>query len=380
MEHDTNTTVPHAGFSSEETDFIVGGQPAVVLRAPSSPDENTPRIISAHILPGRGMNTYQLRAYLPGRGEFDMLFAPPIGEAPSLFDKGPVDFMGNRSFMVGGAILVPFGGRIRGTLCADGKSLETSVLGKTVILPANWSSAGNTRGEKVTMHGLMLQSHMDEVVLSVDDTSAAVTGILKAGDFDGRWIGWSRVATTCTLSEDGFSLRVEITNDGDEDVPMSVSWHPYYMFPSGERGQVRLHVPARSVATVNNYDDVFPTGDIVTVEGTPYDLRDRSGSPLGDSFFDDSFTDLSINDDGNAILEMTDPAAAYGLRIRAGEPVKAVQVYAPTDQAFVAIEPQFNLTDPFNEETWGSGANRGMEILQPGESTTYRVSLELFVP
>jgi len=55
-----------------------------------------------------------------------------------------------------------------------------------------------------------------------------------------------------------------------------------------------------------------------------------------------------------------------------------VQVYAPLDKSFVALEPQFNLNDPFGKE-W-KGIDTKMVTLKPGESVTWKVRLELFFP
>jgi galactose mutarotase-like enzyme len=43
----------------------------------------------------------------------------------------------------------------------------------------------------------------------------------------------------------------------------------------------------------------------------------------------------------------------------------------------VAIEPQFNLPDPYNKK-WDT--NAGMVLLKPGQSVAWRVRLELFTP
>ena len=74
-----------------------------------------------------------------------------------------------------------------------------------------------------------------------------------------------------------------------------------------------------------------------------------------------------------------DPAAHYGVDIIGLSPeIKAIQMYAPTDKQFVAIEHQYNFGDPFGKE-WGS-TNTGMVTLKPGQTTRWHVRLHVFVP
>jgi hypothetical protein len=115
------------------------------------------------------------------------------------------------------------------------------------------------------------------------------------------------------------------------------------------------------------------------VEGTPYDFTAPGGAALGTLFMDDCFLDVDHAKDGRATVEITDAAANYGLRIVSLSPeVKAFQVYAPLDRNVIVVEPQLNLADPYNK-IWGK-TNTGMVLLQPGQSTSWRVRLELFVP
>ena len=76
-------------------------------------DRRGPQFLSAGILPGRGMAVLQIKAYLPGKGEIDLLNSPPLPEAAKLLDQGDDEF-GNQIFKMGGAILLPFANRIRG--------------------------------------------------------------------------------------------------------------------------------------------------------------------------------------------------------------------------------------------------------------------------
>ena len=75
------------------------------------------------------MAVLQIKAYLPGKGEIDVLNAPPLPEAEQLLDKGDDEF-GNEIFKIGGAILLPFANRIRGELSPDGKTITATVAGE----------------------------------------------------------------------------------------------------------------------------------------------------------------------------------------------------------------------------------------------------------
>jgi aldose 1-epimerase len=367
-------------FSAGELPTSVGGRPAVYLRQAPSADQTRPRILEAQILPGRGMNIYQLRAYVPGKGDIDVLVSPPLAQGAAQMQGGPDDFNGNASFRGGGAILVPYPNRIRGKLSRDGKTIETTILGHTVRLPANWQ--GKKPGaEKHAMHGLILASRMDDVNTSADAQQASVTGTLHAGDFNGHWLSKTDLTITATLRKTAFGFTVDAKNVGDSPLPMAIGWHPYFAFPSGDRRQARLHIPATMRVVVNNYDDVFPTGKLVRVAGTPYDFTPPGGAPLNQLFMDDCFTDIQRDAAGHAVALIIDPAARYGVRITALSPeVKAFQAYAPVDKNFVAFEPQFNLGDPYSRVWRKSRADTGVVVLKPGESVRYAVQVELFVP
>jgi galactose mutarotase-like enzyme len=171
---------------------------------------------------------------------------------------------------------------------------------------------------------------------------------------------------------------IEAKNVGGEEEPIAIAWHPYFNLPSGDRSQARVRIPASSIAEVDGYDNVFPTGKILPVAGTRFDLRAPGGVALGTSFFDDNWNHIDWQNNA-ATVQVIDPAAHYGVDVIGLSPeIKAIQMYAPTDKQFVAIEHQYNFGDPFGKE-WGS-TNTGMVTLKPGQSTRWHVRLHVFVP
>jgi galactose mutarotase-like enzyme len=323
------------------------------------------------------MAVLQIKAYLPGRGEIDVLNAPPLAEAAELLDKKDDEF-GNQVFKIGGAILLPFANRIRGKLGPEGKTITATVAGQSVTLPANWS--GNNPGaEKHAIHGLMRRSQFQNVVAKNGPDASTVSADLQAGNFDGHWLSDAEVQVQTTLSHDAFDMVVTARNVGQKPLPMGIGWHPYFVLPSGDRSQVRLHLPSETRAVMNNYDDSFTTGKRVPVKGTPYDFSAPGGEALGNQYLDDNFSILHYRGDGSTVSEIVDPKAKYGLRlITLSRHIESIQVYAPLQKNFVAIEPQFNLPDPYNRN-WG-GANTGMVLLRPGQAVSWHVRLELFTP
>jgi galactose mutarotase-like enzyme len=358
----------------------IGGQDVVTLSRGRSGTGSTPEFLFATLLPGRGMNMFQITAWIPGRGETQLLTSPSLEDAAKLLSG---DAYGNKSFSLGGAFLIPFANRVLGRPVNGGKEIEMEWHGRKVNLPANW--VANTNGvpmpghEVQAMHGMVLDEKSDAVSTQKTAGGESFTGMMHAGDFGGHWFSQNDVTVTTDLTGAVLDVQVTVKNTGKEPEPMSVGWHPYFSLPSGDRSQALLHLPGDDTVQVNNYDDVVPTGKLLPVKGTQLNFTEPVGVTLPNKLVDDSFTNLQRNADGSVVTELRDPAAKYGLRITAVSPeFQAIQVYSPPDKKFVAIEPQFNLGDPFGKE-W-KGKNTGMVTLKPGESVTWHVKLELFVP
>jgi aldose 1-epimerase len=367
-------TTPPAAAASAAPDKI-GGSDVIKLQRKATGDGSKPEFLTATILPGRGMNLYQITANIPGKGEIPIFF-----DLPDQFTTGGDDSDGNRSFAGGGAFLVPYPNRIRGKLSSDGKTLTTEWHGKTLTLPANFS--GKKDGaEKHSIHGLILKDQADSLNTETTADGQTQTGVIHAGDFGGHWLSKTDLTFTIALTGGAIDATITAKNVGNEPEPMGIGWHPYFAIPSGDRKQVKLHIPGEKLALVNNYDDVFPTGQLVPVksyEGGKYDYSAPDGKALGDDFLDDNFSTLKRTG-GNVDVQLIDPAAAYGIHILGVSPeIKTVQVYAPPTKQFVAIEEQFNFGDPFGKE-W-HGMDTGMVTLKPGESVTWHTRLELFTP
>jgi len=353
----------------------IGGEKVVTLTR-TAISTTRPEFTSITVAPGRGMEVIQITANFPGKGNIDVLASPDLAGAKKMLDVDDDDF-GNLGYRLGSAFLVPYPNRIRGKLSADGKTLTTEWHGQTITLPANNIGKLPT-AERHAMHGLILKAKAEDVKAQSGTSGGEVTGVIHAGDFGGHWLSKTDLVITLRLTADDLDASVEAKNVGSEEEPISIAWHPYFNLPSGDRSQVKIHIPAETTAEVDNYDNVFPTGKILPVAGTRYDLRAPGGVALGTNFFDDNWNHILWKDKA-ATVTIVDPAAHYGVDIIGLSPdIKSIQLYAPPTKQFVAIEHQYNFGDPFGKE-WGS-TNTGMVTLKPGQATHWHVRLHVFVP
>jgi galactose mutarotase-like enzyme len=350
---------------------MIGGAPVISLRAEDAPAKG-PAFLGAEVLPGRGFMLLQASLRLPAGDVAPALFAPQPDEAARALGGGPDDFAGSKSFSFGGAVLAPYANRITGRDVPGAREIETAVDGRTVRLPRNWG--GKAPGAAhYAMHGLIL----DAVVAWEQPKPSRALGRLPVAALEGRWPSQTEMAFALRLVGGALELEIEVRNAGREPLPFGLGWHPYFALPSGRREQARLRLPAAARVEVGDYDAALPTGRLLPTAGSPYDFNAAGGRALEDLYLDDCFTELA-RENGCAVVELTDPAAELGLRVSSPTPqVKAVQVYAPLDQAFVVIEPQFNLADPFSD-IWAAGVDTGMARLAPGGSLTYEVRVEPF--
>jgi len=354
----------------------IGGQPLVTLTR-KAVSTTAPEFTSITLMPGRGMELLQITANFPGKGTVNVLASPSDAAAKQMLDVKDT-LNGDLGYRLGAAFLVPYPNRIRGKLSADGKTLTTEWEGHTITLPANNMGRLPT-AERHAMHGLILKAHTDDVKVHDIPGGQEVTGVVHAGNFDGHWLSSTDLHFRIALHAGAVEVAITATNVGHESEPIAIGWHPYFALPSGDRSQVRIHIPGEKLAKVDNYDNVFPTGELVPLTGTQYDLRAPDGVPLAKNFYDDNWSSIDWSS-GAATVKVIDPKAHYGVAIEGVSPgIKTIQMYAPPPMQFVAIEHQDNFADPFGK-AWPKGMDTGMITLKPGASTTWKVRLKVFVP
>lgn len=364
-----------AALAAQPGQATVNGEKIVTLHR-TAVSKTKPEFTSVTVMPGRGMELLYVTANFPGKGEVPVLASPDLATAVKMLNQED-DANGDLGYRLGAAFLVPYPNRIIGKVSPDGKTLTTTWNGHVLTLPAN--NVGKLPGaERHAMHGLILKAYATDIRVSETPGGEQVTGVIHAGNFGGHWLSKTDLVVTITLTAEAVDASIVAHNVGNQPEPIAIGWHPYFNLPSGDRSQVRVHIPGSQVALVDNYDNVFPTGKLKPVAGTQYDLLAPNGVPLDKHFYDDNWSHLQWKN-GAVTVKVIDPAAHYGVDIQGLSPeIRTIQMYAPPDKQFVAIEDQYNFADPFGKE-W-NGMNTGMVTLQPGESTRWQVRLHVFVP
>jgi galactose mutarotase-like enzyme len=326
-----------------------------------------PQFLSATVLPGLGMNVLQIAAYLPGRGEVNLMASPPLDEAAKTMNGSGSD----TSLAMGGAFEAPWAGRIWGAPTNSGH-MTTTWRGRTIALPM---ATGGSSADG----GLMLaQASASEETVALPDGGDA-QAVFTLSNPDAHWPSKVEVTVTVLLSSRSIELTATARNNGSSAEPVGIGWRPRFAILGGNRSQVRLRITG--TMRVEAGGGSMPTGRLVPVAGTPNDFTVPGGARLGTASLDDCFAALHRDLLGNGpVAELVDPASGYGLRLTALSPtIKAMCVSAPASSDFVSIDPRFNYPDPFGRE-WGKDVDTGMVVLQPSQSTQWKVRLELFSP
>jgi galactose mutarotase-like enzyme len=355
-----------------------GGQEVVQLQRSQIAGGNGPEFLTATLLPGRGMNVLQITAYLPGKGEVNLLASPPLENAAKILSGTGADATGAKSLAMGAAIEMPWAGRISGASTPDGENLSTMWHGTRLVLPTDLKDSYGVAGT-VAAGGLLLKQPSYSINTSVMPDGGEAQATFHAGNFDGHWPSQTEVMTTVSLSGKALTMKIVARNTGNTAEPMGIGWHPRFAVLNGHRAEMMLRLPEGLRVEVKDRRTGELSGRLVPVEKTEYDFTGRIGAQLGALNLDDSFVHLRTGLlENGPMAELRDPENDYGLRITAmTSNIKAIRVYAPLDGSYISIEPQTNYDDPFGHQ-WARDEDTGILVLQPGQSMQWQIRLQIF--
>jgi aldose 1-epimerase len=349
---------------------LVGGLPPVTLHRNTTSHGREREFTSITLLPGRGLNTFQITANLPGKGETELLRSPSLQEASEKMNEHGDDAYGNLNHAFGGAFLIPFTSRAGGQLTEDKNRVIVHWHGKEIRLPNDYLG-------HYAVHGLINTMKAENVHIRKSGHGETLTAVIHAGNFNGYWLSKTDLRYAIELQGDAIDIRIKATNTGTEEEPMGMGWHPYLRILSGDRSQARVHLPASRYGVVDTIDG-RPTGELRDVENTQNDYRSPAGAVLPNASTSVNFSTIERTA-GSIDAWLSDPKANYAIRVRGLSPqIQTLHLWSAKDDTFCAIEEQYNYMDPFGPE-W-KDMDTGLVTLKPGESSEWHVRLELFDP
>ena len=366
------TELKAMGATPVELPPMPGGQQAVMLQRTQLAEGSTPEFLSATLLPGRGLNVFQIMLSLPGHGAIPLLAAPSLEEATKRMSGAGVDAEGIESLRLGSPIEAPWAGFVPGTHEEGSETVLANWRGRAFLLPAT----DRREDTPVSDGGLLLKAEADSVKHNIMPDGGSVQGNFVASNFGEKWPSQTSVSVTALLSSRAFELKLVARNEGIEPVPFGLGWRPRILFPSGSRAGVRLRLPAESREEIRAGR---ATGKVLPVSGTTFDFTDRAGRLLRDLDLDDTFLDLKSGFlDNGPVLEIRDQRSQMGLRVTALSPqIHAIHVRSAPNENSMTIDLQTNLDDPFSH-LWSKDATMGIAVLQPGQSLQWRIRVEVF--
>jgi aldose 1-epimerase len=246
-------------------------------------------------------------------------------------------------------LLHPWANRLAGTRYEiGGEPIE--------IDPASPLLHRDTNG--LPIHGLLGACRAWKAVTREGNaTSARLEAVLDAGDVAGLLDAFPfphRLELAIELRPEKLTISTTLAATGTVAVPVAFGWHPYLQLPPAQRSEWDLELPAMEALELDALQ--LPTGGRHLFGGIQ--------GPLGDMTFDDGFGGVERG------AELSVRADEHGVTVSFDEGYPCAQVFAPSNQDLVALEP---MTAPANALVSG----RGLTFAQPG--TAYRAVFTLHV-
>jgi aldose 1-epimerase len=154
------------------------------------------------------------------------------------------------------------------------------------------------------------------------------------------------------IADQTLTIATTVSASGEEPVPVSFGYHPYFTLPGVERSAREVEIPVSERVVLDSEE--LPTGKM--------EEADVPAGPLGSRTFDDEFATPAepfVLEGGGRRIEVS---------FDRGYPF--AQVYAPDDDDVIAFEP---MTAPTNALVSG----QDLTMLEPGQD--YEASFSISV-
>lgn len=173
------------------------------------------------------------------------------------------------------------------------------------------------------------------------------------------------------LFDDGIQIGYTLVNQDERAIPFGFGLHPYFMRLGGDQHTL-VELPATQVMDAGA--DLIPTGRLIPVNGTRFDLTQPVA--IGDLDLDHVFTGLIPGRCARVFY----PDLGLSVVLQATSDFTHQVLYSPRGMDFFCLENQTCSTDAHNLYDQGFIQESGLKFVGPGEthtgSVTYRIAQE----
>ena len=206
----------------------------------------------------------------------------------------------------------------------------------------------NNGAEPHAIHGVGWQRPWE--LLESDEHSALLSCEHRP---DSSWPFAFDCSQTMRLTEGALALTLSLTNQSREAAPAGLGWHPYFV----KRARSRISFAATGRWEMG--EDKLPTQH-----------RPHRGLDADCAFLDVDHCFVGWN----GVVQLRDEL----LHIRITSNLTRVVVFTNDTREFVAIEPVSHVNNAMNlMSAGGDAAQLGLAILQPGESCSAQMAIEV---
>ena len=224
------------------------------------------------------------------------------------------------------------------------------------------------RGVRIFEHGLVHNEPWNYLDPQVNQASLYFTTWI---DFDETCAMFQafpfthRLSLGFCLTRAGLQISYTIENKGDQTIPFGFGLHPYFTKLSGDAGTC-VELPANYVMDYTS--DLLPTGRLIEVSGTQFDLRKKV--ELGALDLDHVFTGVP---EGKCAQIYYDTLHMQ-VRLVATSDFSHQVLYSPRGENFFCLENQTCSTDAHNLADRNFTLESGLKFVLPGNNYTGSVS------
>lgn len=202
-----------------------------------------------------------------------------------------------------------------------------------------------------SIHGTLYKERMEIVSFGNGKDENSVTLSFSPAEKSPSYPFLYKIQLHYSISKTEFEIEAVIENIGEEEMPFSIGWHPYFTADRTDKAdKLSLQINSELCAEVN--ERLLPSGKMLNPSKLDMDFTNlrEIGSREIDLGYKDVTWPVVLKGDNKEIEISGD-----------NELFKYLQVFIPKDRKSVAVEPVSALTNSFNQP------DMGLTVLQPRE-------------